>query len=102
MGISETDEKFKAAKEVVLTWFSVLTRGPDAFRRIDLENSATLFYALRFMLYMSFVSFLLHIPSVAKFGIKYTLFIQPFWIAEAYVEYLAIGLILYGSMKLFG
>src|SRR5215472_4597068 len=101
MDISSTVGKFEDAKEVIITWFSVLTRGPNAFDRIDLESSSTLFYALRFVLYMSFVDFLLHIPSVAKFGLK-SVFIEPVWILETYLEYLFTALILHASMKLFG
>ena len=101
MDISDTVTKFDQAKEVIITWFSVLTRGPNAFEQIDLEKSSTLFYALRFMLYMSLVDFLLHIPVVAQFGIK-NVFIEPVWILETYLESLVTGFVLYGSMKLFG
>lgn len=102
MTISITDEIFSRAKDVIITWFSVLARGPDAFSRINLESTSTLYYSLRFTLYMTFVSFLLHIPAIAKFDLKNLALIQPVWIAETYIEYLAPGLILYGSMKLFG
>ena len=102
MGIREIDETFRNARDVIITWFSVLTRGPDAFIRINLEAASTLYYSLRFTLYMVFVSFLLHIPAVAKFDFKNVALIQPVWIVETYIEYLAPGLILYGSMKLLG
>jgi hypothetical protein len=103
MDITEIAEKFAKAKGIVITWFSVLTRGPGAFRQIELEKSSTLFYALKFMLYMAFVDFLLHIPSAAaKGGIKDMFIIEPLLLVETYLEYLATGLILYGSMKLFG
>ena len=101
MDISDTVKKFDQAKEVIITWFSVLTRGPNAFEQIDLEKSSTLFYALRFMLYMGFVDLLLHIPTVAQFGVK-NVFIEPVWVLETYLEYLVTGFVLYGSMKLFG
>lgn len=101
MDLTDTVKKFDQAKEVIITWFSVLTRGPNAFEQIDLEKSSTLFYALRFMLYMSFVDVLLHLPAIAQFGAK-NIFIEPVWILETYLEYLVIGFVLYGSMKLFG
>jgi hypothetical protein len=101
MDISTTVKKFEEAKEVIITWFSVLTRDPNAFDRIDLEKSSTLFYALRFMLYMSFVDFLLHIPTVAKFGLK-SVIIEPVWILETYLEYLLTAFIVYVAMRLFG
>ncbi len=102
MDVGGVVKSFDEAKDVIITWFSVLTRGPDAFEQIDLGTSSTLFYALRFTLYMSFVSFLLHIPTIAKFDLKNVAFVQPILIVETYIEYLAAGLILYGSMKLFG
>jgi len=101
MGISGTVKAFDEAKEVIITWFSVLTRDPYAFDRIDLEKTSTLFYALRFMLYMSFVSFLLHLPAVAKLGMK-NVIIEPAWILETYLEYLLTAFIVYGAMRLFG
>jgi len=101
MDISDTVKKFDQAKEVIITWFSVLTRGPNAFEQMDLEKSSTLFYALRFMLYMSFVDVLLHLPVIAQFGAK-NIFIEPVWILETYLEYFVTGFLLYGSMKLFG
>ena len=101
MDLADTVKKFDQAKEVIITWFSVLTRGPNAFEQMDLEKSSTLFYALRFMLYMSFVDVLLHLPAIAQFGAK-NIFIEPVWILETYLEYLVIGFVLYGSMKLFG
>ncbi len=68
MDIAEILKNFLNAKQVIITWFSVLTRGADAFERIELETSSTLFYALTFMLYMAFVDVLLHIPLAAKSG----------------------------------
>jgi len=102
MDIAEILKNFINAKQVIITWFSVLTRGADAFERIELETSSTLFYALTFMLYMAFVDVLLHIPLAAKSGTKTVLTVESVLLLETYIEYLATGLILYGSMKLFG
>jgi hypothetical protein len=50
-----------------------------------------------------FVDLLLQIPSAAaKGGIKNALIIEPLLLVETYLEYLATGFILYGSMKLLG
>jgi hypothetical protein len=102
MDIAEILKNFLNAKQVIVTWFSVLTRGADAFERIELETSSTLFYALTFMLYMALVDVLLHIPLAAKSGTKAGLTFESVLLLETYIEYLAAGLILYGSMKLFG
>src|SRR5258708_16606145 len=101
MDISDTVKKFDQAKEVIITWFSVLTRGPNAFEQIDLEKSSTLFYALRFMLYMGFVDLLLHIPTVARFAVK-NVFIEPVCVLAPYLEHLVPAFALHRSMHLFG
>src|SRR6266851_7338839 len=103
MDITEIGEKFDKAKGIIITWFSILTRGPGAFKQIELEKSSTLFYALKFMLYMAFVDVLLHIPTAAKGGATIgKVFSEPLLVAETYIEYLMTGFILYGSMKILG
>src|SRR6266567_9084130 len=91
MDIAEILKNFLNAKQVIITWFSVLTRGADAFERIELETSSTLFYALTFMLYMAFVDVLLHIPLAAKSG-TVVLTVESVLLLETYIEYLATGL----------
>jgi hypothetical protein len=54
------------------------------------------------MLYMAFVDVLLHIPLAAKSGTKAVLTVESVLLLETYIEYLATGFILYGSMRLFG
>lgn len=98
MDISAINRIFDEAKDVIITWFSVLSSGPDAFSRLDLEKSSTLFYSLRFMLYMTFVSYLLHIPTLAKLNSKNAVLVPTVWVVGTFVEYLAPGLILYGSI----
>jgi hypothetical protein len=69
----------------------------------DLEKSSTLLYALKFMLYMALVDLVVHVPLAAKLGINLQSgFFILLFVVEAYVEYLATGLILHGAMKLFG
>ncbi len=95
---------FKEGKDIIITWFSVLARGPNAFERIDLENSVTLIYALRFMFFMVFVDLLVNFPLAAKIdgSLLKELTVPPYLAVEAYAEYLVTGMILYGSMKLVG
>ncbi len=94
---------FEEAKDVIVAWFSVLTRGPEAVEGEPLGTSSNLLFALRFMLYMALVDILLHVPSVTLLGINMES--KPFLVASitgTYIEYLVIGLILHGLMRLFG
>jgi hypothetical protein len=95
---------FEKAKEIIVTWFSVLTRGPNAFAKIDLEANSTLVYSLKFLFFMAFVDVAVDFPLSAKIGSSFLkeLAIPPVLYVEAFVEYLMTGLILYGSMKLVG
>jgi len=100
---SVTKTIFDETKDVILTWFGVLSKGPSAFEKLDLESNSALLFALRFLFYISLVDFAVSIPSAAANGVKYEdkMFIGAS-IASIYVEYLAVALIIYGAMKLFG
>ena len=101
MGIDSIFKQFEGAKDVVNTWFSVLTRGPSAFQRIDLENSSVLFFSLKFMLYMAIVDLLFHLPfAVATGGTAKAVSIESLLLLETYLEYLIVGFVLYGAMRL--
>lgn len=103
MGIDSIFKRFEGAKNVVITWFSILTRGPHAFQRIDLENSSVLFYSLQFMLYMAVVDLLLHLPFVAATGgTRKAVSSESLLLLETYLEYLIVGFVLYGAMRLLG
>lgn len=103
MRIDSIFKQFEGAKDVVITWFSVLTRGPNAFQQIDLENSSVLFYSLRFMLYMAVVDLLFHVPFVAATsGTGKAVSIESLLLFETYLEYLILGFVLYGAMRLLG
>jgi len=94
---------FETFKDIISTWFSVITRGRKAFEKLDLEKSSTLIYALKFMFLMAFVGLIIDLPLAAKIGSTLKVMaIPPLLVAEAYIEYLAIALILHGSMKLVG
>jgi len=95
---------FEKGKNIVVTWFSVLARGPNAFEKVDLQDSSTLIYALRFMFFMALVSLAIDLPLVAKIGGSFLAAssIPCALVIEAYLEYLITGLILYGSIKLVG
>jgi hypothetical protein len=94
---------FDEAKDVIITWFDVLSKGPSGFASSDLGSNSALLFALRFLFYVSLVDFAVSIPSAAANGVKYEdkMFIGVS-IASIYVEYLSVALIVYGMMKLFG
>jgi hypothetical protein len=94
---------FDETKDVIITWFGVLSNGPSAFARLDLGSNSVLLFALRFLFYVSLVDFAVGIPSAAANGTKYDdkMFIG-LSITSIYVEYLAAALIIYGAMKILG
>jgi hypothetical protein len=95
---------FLRFKDIIVTWFSVLTRGRKAIEEFDLEKSSTLIYALKFMFLMAFVDLIVNFPLAAKIGgsTLTVVAIPPFIVAEYYIEYLTIAFVLHGSMKLVG
>jgi hypothetical protein len=103
MGVDSIFKWFDGAKDVVRTWFSVITRGSQAFQRIDLENSSVLFYSLKFMLYVAFVDLVLHLPLAAVTrGTGKAVSIESLLLLETYLEYLILGFALYGAMRVVG
>ena len=100
---SITKTLFGEAKDVVITWFSVLSQGPKAIEKLDLGASSTVLFALRFLLYVALIDFAVAIPSLVSSGVNYDdeVFIAAS-LATNYVESLSVALILYGSLKLFG
>jgi hypothetical protein len=103
MAVDSILKQIEGAKDVVSTWFSVITRGSHAFQRIDLENSSVLFYSLKFMLYMAFVDLLLHLPlAAAARGTGKAVSIESLLLLETYLEFLILGFALHGAMRLVG
>lgn len=94
---------FGEAKDVVINWFVVLSQGPAAIEKLNLGATSTVFFALRFLLYVDLVDFAVDIPSLASSGVRYDdeIFIA-ISLAVNFVEYLSVALILYGTLKLFG
>lgn len=95
---------FEKNRDIIVTWFSVLTRGPKGFEKIDLENSSTLVYALKFMFYMAVVSIMIDLPLAARVGSSFLtgMSVPAALVVEAYLEYLVVGLILFAALKLVG
>jgi len=94
---------FDETKDVIITWFGVLSKGPSAFANVDLGTNSALLFALRFLFYVSVVDFAVSIPAAAANGVRYEdkMFFAVS-VTTIYVEYLSVALILYGAMKLFG
>src|SRR5262245_1024731 len=104
MGFDATvDTLFDKSKDLILTWVSVLTRGPKAFEHIDLEARSTQVYALKFLFFVACAEALTTLPLAATADVSWTSpgVAIPF-VAETYVEYLAIAVILHGAMRLAG
>ncbi|HEV2133842.1 MAG TPA: hypothetical protein VGR47_06225 [Terracidiphilus sp.] len=94
---------FQENKDVLTTWFSVLTRGPKSFHAAHLDRNSTLLYGLRFMFYMIVIELVLTIPFAKGMESKSeNVFVIGGALAEDLVEYLAAALILHGAMKAFG
>jgi hypothetical protein len=104
VNFSVISQAFEKVKDIIVTWFSVLTRGPSGFAKIDLESHSTLVYALKFMVYMVVADLVLDLPLAAMVGGSYLtgMAVPVALIVEAYVEYLTVGLILFGALKLMG
>jgi hypothetical protein len=98
-----TKTVFDETKDVIITWFGVLSQGEPAFASLDLATNSALLFALRFLFYISLADFAVSIPSSAANGVQNEnrMFIGVS-IASIYVEYLAFSLIIYGTMKLLG
>lgn len=94
---------FQENKDVLTTWFSVLTRGPKSLQATHLDRNSTLLYGLRFMFYMAVVELVLTIPFAKGMESKTgNMFLVGAALAESLIEYLAAALILHGAMKAFG
>src|SRR5215472_1090823 len=103
MDVDSILKQFEGAKDVVSTWFSVITRGSRAFEQIDLEKSSVLFYSLKFMLYAALVDLLFHLPfAVATGGTGKAVSIESLLLLETYLEFLILGFAIYGAMRLVG
>ena len=94
---------FDELKDVIVTWFSVLSGGPKALESVDLGANSTLLFALRFLFYIGLVDLVVEIPFEAANGVRYTdeLYVG-LSVAGIYFTYLSLALILHGALRLFG
>src|SRR5262245_19302118 len=107
MGFDATaDTLFDKSKDLILTWVSVLTPGPKAFERIDLEAPSTHWYALKFLFFVVCVDALTTLPLAATGSASWTSLNvagpSVAYVAETCVEYLSVAVILHGAMKVAG
>ena len=100
-----SDTVFKEGKDVIESWFAVISRGHKGLSAGELSQRGNnaLLYGLRFVLYMAFASLLLEIPTEALRGIKYEnkAFVLVS-VAESYIEYLGCGIAFHTAMRVFG
>jgi hypothetical protein len=81
-------------------WFSVITRGEIALDPLDFQEQATLWRALRFLLYMVLAEAILHIPASPQEHLRY--WDPRFWVSyigATYISYLFAGVVLHYAMK---
>ena len=64
-----TKTVFDETKDVIVTWFGVLSQGESAFASVDLATNSALLFALRFLFYISLADFAVSIlPVVVTIG----------------------------------
>lgn len=90
-------------KRVVSSWFAIVTKGHKAFDTVDFLNDNTLFFSLRFMIYMGLICFALKFPLLAVFGAKIdnVVFIMA-TLFFLYVTWLAYASLTHILMKIVG
>jgi len=92
----------KDAKNVALTWFSVITQGHRALAATNVEDRAVQLYALRFALYMALIAFLLNIQLVTTLRENFLGSASVAYTLLSYVEFMSGAVILHAVFRLFG
>jgi hypothetical protein len=89
-------------REVIVTFVAVAMRREKALADFNLSDSRTLFFALRFLIYVSLASVILHIPAWSAQGIRFGHpAFMPSVLAEALIEQIALCFVLYAAIRLF-
>ena len=90
-------------RAVTQTFWDIATKREAALAGLNLADSDTLFFAVRFLAYMSLVSVILHFPAWGAQGIRYA---HPVFLlsalAEVLIEALALCVLLYAAIRTFG
>jgi len=90
-------------RDTITTFVTVALKREKALAGFDLGDSRTLFFAFRFLVYMSLVSAILHIPAWSAQGIRFSHpAFMPSVMAEALIEDIAMCFVLYLAIKTFG
>src|SRR4051794_10739889 len=92
----------KDAKNVALTWFSVITQGHRALAATNVEDRTVQLYALRFAFYMALIAFLLNVQLVTTLRENFLGAISVAYTVLTFVEFMSAGVILHAAMRLFG
>ena len=106
--------ELKAAKDIldflktdghdfVTSCYSIVSKGKVAFESVDLRSTTTLTYAIRFMVYVAVISFVLEVPIAALVGLPYY---KPAYVATnltlILILWLSYAMVLHLSMKSLG
>ncbi len=90
-------------RRVLVLWFAIITKGHRALTGLDFQNDTTLFFSLRFMIYMGLICFALQFPLLSVFGDKQDniVFIMAS-LLFLYVTWFSYATIIHLSIKVFG
>src|SRR6266508_2240170 len=92
----------KDAKNVALTWFSVITQGHRALAAMNAEDRTVQLYALRFAFYMALIAFLLNVQLVTTLRENFLGSISLAYTVLSYIEFMSGAVILHAAVRLFG
>jgi hypothetical protein len=90
-------------KTVVVNFVSVVARREKALENFDLTSSNTIFFAARFLVYMSVISIALHIPAWRAQGVPFgQLGFMLSALAGELIEMIALCFALYAIIRVLG
>ena len=90
-------------RDVIMTFVAVAMRRQQALADFNLSDSRTLFFAFRFLIYLSLASAILHIPAWSAQEIRFGHpAFMPLVLAVALIEQIAVCFVLYSAIRLFG
>jgi hypothetical protein len=100
-----SDTILSEGKEIIATWLEVVSNGHKGIglNGVGLHGERALSRAVRFMLYMSFVSVLFQVPAAALIGVQYeNKYYELVSVLEQFISYLGCGVCFHLAMKWLG
>ena len=90
-------------RNVISTFVAVALRREKALADFNLSDSRTLFFAFRFLIYVSLAAAILHIPAWSAQEIRFAHpAFMPLILAEVVIEQIALCFVMYAAIRLFG